>query len=176
MGYVHDTHMAQFIPPNAIGASAGTWTLAVASNVWSNNRTAADAAFTLYVPIPIPSNASALMGAKLLSVELMYSIATGAADDVVDTTFVIYKDTLQATAASGSGTINTAAELAGTKDAGHNTAAETKAVDEHRAVITVTTPEWADNDVAYHLEMVVDAAANTVFKVFGAIANFELRV
>ena len=176
MGYVDDTHMALFIPPNQIGASAGTWTLAVASNVWSNNRTAGDASFTLYVPIPIPSNEIALKGCKLLSVELMYSIATAAADDFALATFALYKDTLQASAASGSGTLNTAAAVTTTKDTGHDAAAELLAADEHRAVLTVTTPAWIDNDEAYHVEAVVDAAATTVFKVFGAIANFELRV
>jgi hypothetical protein len=106
----------------------------------------------------------------------MYEILTAAADDVALATFLLYKDTLKPTAASGSGTLNTAAELPMTLDTGHDTAAELKAVDQHRAVMTVTSPEWADNDVAYHVEMVVDAAATTVFKVFGAIANFELRV
>ena len=176
MGYVHDTAMSQFIPPNMIGASAGTWTLAVASNVWSNNRTAADASFTLYVPIPIPSNSAALKGCKITSVELMYSIATAAADDFVAATCALYKDTFQATAASGSGTINTAAIVTGTLDTGHDTAAELKAVDEHRLVWTVTTPEWIDNDAQFHFEAVVDAAAGTVFKVFGAIVNYTLRV
>jgi len=32
MGYVHDTAMAKFIPPTIFGHSAGTWTLAVATN------------------------------------------------------------------------------------------------------------------------------------------------
>jgi len=176
MGYVHDTAMSQFIPPNQIGASAGTWTLAVASNVWSNNRTAADASFTLYIPIVIPTNSVALKGTKILSVELMYSIATAAADDVALATAILYKDTFQATAASGSGTLNTAAAFVSTKDTGHDTAAELLAVDEHRVVWTVTTAEWGDNDVGYHLEVVVDAAAATVFKVFGAIINYTLRV
>ncbi len=175
MGYVHDTAMSQFVPPNMIGASAGTWTLTVASNVWSNNRTAADASFTLYIPIPIPSNSVALKGAKLTSIELMYSIGTAACDDFA--TLALYKDTLQASAASGSGTLNTAAEVtAVTIDTGHDTAAERKAADEHRAVITLTTPVFIDNDETYHVEAVVDAAATSVFKVFGAIVNYTLRV
>ncbi len=72
MGYVHDTAMSQFIPPTVFGYSAGTWTLTVASNVWSLNRTAADASFTVYMPISIPSNSVAVKGAKLLSVEFLY--------------------------------------------------------------------------------------------------------
>ena len=174
MGYVHDTAMAQFVPPSDIVPSAGTWTMTVATNVWSNDRTAADASFTLCIPVPVPSNAVAQKGAYLVSIELMYSIATAAADDVA--TVEVHKDTLQAAAASGSGSINTAAVVTTTEDAGHDTAAERKAIDEHRMVVTLTTPAWIDNDEAYHLEVVVDAAANTVFKVFGAIVNYTLRV
>jgi hypothetical protein len=174
-GYVHDTAMSQFIPPNAMSASAGTWTMAVASNVWSNNRTANDSSFTLYIPIPVPSNSAAQKGAYLKSVEFMYSIGTADADDIT-TLPKLYKDTLQATAASGSGTLNAAAEVTSTLDTGHDTAAELKVQDEHRVKVTVTTPAWIDNDEAYHVEMVVDAAAGTVFKFFGAIANYTLRV
>jgi hypothetical protein len=176
MGYVHDTAMSQFIPPNLIVGSAGTWTMAVASNVWSNNRTAGDASFTLYIPVMIPSNSVALKGCKLTSIELMYSIGTAAADDIPTATCILYKDTLQATAASGSGTLNTAASVAGSLDTGHDSAAELKAADEHRLVFTLTTPVFIDNDEAFHFEIVVDAAAGTVWKTFGAIINYTLRV
>jgi len=171
---IHNAHFSQFIPPTQIGASAGTWTLAVASNVWSNNRTAADAAFTLCVPVIIPSNSVPLQGAQLKSIEIMYSIATADMDDMASVK--LYKDTLQPQAASGSGTLNTATEITGiTLDTGHDTAAERKAQDEHRMVITLTTPVFIDNDEAYHVEIVCDAAAASVFKVFGAIVNYVLR-
>ena len=176
MGYVHDTAMSKFVPPTLFGFSAGTWTLAVASNVWSYNRTAADASFTLYMPVLIPSNSVALKGSYLKSIELMYSIATAAADDFVAATCALYLDTLQASAASGSGTLNTAAISTGTLDTGHDAAAELKAIDEHRLVWSLTTPAWIDNDQAYHFEAVVDAAAGTVFKLFGGIINYTFRI
>jgi hypothetical protein len=171
---VHNTHFAQFIPPSDIEASAGTWAIAAASNVWSKDRSAADATFTLMVPVIVPSNSVALQGVKLNSIEVMYSIATGACDDVA--TVKLYKDTFSPTAASGSGTINTATEITGiTLDAGHDTAAERKAIDEHRMIITLNTPAYIDNDEGYHVEIAFDAAANSVVKVFGAIANYTLR-
>lgn len=173
MGYVHDTGFSQFIPPQLLGFSAGTWAMAVASNVWSNNRTAADASNTLHIPITIPSNNNALKGCLLKSIEVMYSIGTADADDFA--TVALYKDTLKATAASGSGTLNTAASVTVTVDSGHDTAAERKAQDEHRMVITLSTPAYIDNDEAYHVELVIDFAATSVFKYFGAIANFTLR-
>ena len=174
MGYVHDVAMAQFVPPTAFGYSAGTWALAVASNVWSLDRTAADASFTIYMPVPIPSTSVALKGAKLLSVEMMYSISTAAADAFA--TAALYLDTLQASAASGSGTLNTAASVSVTADTGHDTSAERYAADEHRIKLTLDTAAWIDNDQAYHAEFVVDAAATTVFKIFGGIINYTLRV
>jgi hypothetical protein len=118
----------------------------------------------------------ALKGAKIVSLELMYSIGTAAADDIPAATCALYKDTLSATAASGSGSINTAAICTGSLDTGHDTAAELKAADEHRAVWTLTTPVFIDNDEAYHFEVVVDAAASTVWKTYGAIVNYTLRV
>ena len=174
MGYVHDTAMSQFVPPNKIGYTAGTWVLAVTSNVWSLVRTAANATFTLFVPVPIPSNSVALKGAYLVSIELMYSVATEVMD-AVDSVKVL-KDALKAAAASGSGSINTAAEVTSTIDAGHDTDADRLAIDEHRMVVTLSTPEWIDNDAAFHLEVDFDGGASGVVKVFGAIINYTLRV
>ena len=176
MGYVHDTAMSQFIPASAFGYSAGTWALVAATNVWSLDRTAADASFTIYMPIPIPSNTVAFKGSKLLSVEFMYSLSGAAADDFAVATSLLYLDTLQASAASGSGTINTAAAVTTTKDTGHDTDAECLAQDEHRMILTVTTPLWIDNDQAYHAEFIVDGGAATVLKIFGGIANYTLRL
>ncbi len=175
MGYVHDTAMAQFIPPAMIGKSAtATMTLAAASNVWSDDRTANDSSFTIYIPVPVPSSSN-LKGCYLKSIELMYSISTAAADNVA--TVKLYKDTLAAVAASGSGSINTAAEITGvTIDGGHDTTAERKAQDEHRMIVTLDTPVWIDADETYHLEVVVDDAATTVVKIFGAIINYTLRL
>ena len=173
MGYVHNVAMSQFVPPTMISASAGTWTLAVASNVWSLNRTAADASFTIYIPVPILSSSVALKGSYLKSIETMYSISGAAADDFPYVNF--YKDTLKASAASGSGSINTAALLAKTIDTEHNSGDERKAQDEHRMVVTLDTPAWIDNDETYHLELVIDAAAGSVVKIFGAIINYTLR-
>ena len=174
MGYVHDTAMCRFVPPNLIGNSAGTWTLSVASNIWSNDRTAAAASFVSYIPILLNSNTAALKGSKLVSVEFMYEITTAACTAF---TLKLYKDTFSVTAASGSGTINTVAEVtAVTYDAGHDTAAELYAVDQHRAVLTLTTPVFIDNDEGYHVEAAVTAAATSVFKIYGALINYTLRV
>ena len=170
MGYVNDTHMSQFIPPSEFQLSAGTWTMAVSSNVVSRDRTANDSAFTALIPIPIPSNASAYKGAKLLSIDVWYSIGTAAADDFA--TVELEKMTLPAddTAVSG-------AAVTTTCDTGHDTAAERLAVDsDHCMTVTLSTAAWLDDGDAYWLQLVVDCAAGTVFKFFGARANYTLRV
>jgi len=169
MGYVHDTAMSQFIPPAAAGFSAGTWADALASNVWCKSRTAADASFTIGIPVLLPSNSAALKGACLQSIDVWYSIATAAADDFASVS--LYADTLAA-----SGTANSAAAVTATLDAAHDTAAERKATGEHKLTLTLATPVWVDHEAAYHIELVVDAAATTVFKLFGARANYTLRL
>jgi len=169
MGFVHDTHMSQFIPPAAISKSAGTWTPSVSSNVIQEARGAADASFTLLVPVPIPSNASAFKGCKLNSIDLFYKIATAAADDFA--TVELEKVALPADAAAPTGSAP-----AITLDAGHDTAAERKAIAQHPLTATLSTPVWLDNDDAYFLQCVVDAAATTVFTLYGARVNYTLRV
>lgn len=169
MGYIHDISMSQFVPPKEFMFNTGTWTEAVLNTVWSVNRVAADASFLCYVPVPIPSNSVASKGAYLKSIEVMYSITVAACDDFA--AVALYVDTLAA-----SGTLNTAAAVDITMDTAHDSAAERLAVDEHRMVATLDTPAWIDNDQSYHLEFIVDCAAATVFKVFGAIINYTLRL
>jgi hypothetical protein len=169
MGYIHDTAMSQFIAPGTAAFSAGTWADAVASNVWCKSRSAADASFTIGLPLLLPSNSAALTGAYLQSIDVWYSIATAAADDFA--TVALYSDALAA-----SGVANTAAAVTVSLDAAHDTAAERKATGDHKMTLTLSTPVWVNSDAAYHLELGVDAAATTVFKLFGARANYTLRI
>jgi hypothetical protein len=170
MGYVNDTQMRQFIPPFMCGKSAGTWTPTLASNVVGDVRTAADASFTLMIPITVPSNAAALKGAYLTAIDVWYKIATAAADDFA--TVELEKMTLPA-----SGTAVSGAAVTVTMDTGHDTAAERKAAgDAHKMTVTLSTPVWVDEDDVYYLCLTVDAAATTAFTFYGARANFTLRV
>ena len=167
MGYVHDTHFAQFNSPNDIVKSAGTWTPTLASNTLGDVRTAGNATFNLFVPIIIPSNSSALKGCKLESVELLYTIATELFDDFATVE-------LEKMSISSAGVV-TGAAVTQTQDTGHDSAAERKATGDHRMKVTITTPAWIDNDEHYVLYCALDAGANGVFTLWGAIANFTLR-
>jgi len=168
MGYVHDEHMAHFIHPGDFEMSAGTWAVTESSNVVSNDRTAADASVTVLVPIRIPSNSKALKGTKLTSIDVGYLVGTAAADDFA--TVELEKVTI------GADNVAAAGEAVGiTMDTAHDTAAERKAADDHTMTITIDDPEFLDVGDCYWLKMVIDCAATTVLKFYGAIAHFTLR-
>jgi len=160
--------MAQFIHPGDFEMSAGTWAVAESSNVVSVDRSAADASVTILVPIRIPSNAKALKGAKLESIDVGYLIDTAAADDFA--TVELEKVTINADNVAASGE---AVDI--TMDAAHDTAAERKAADDHTMTITLDDPEFIDDGDGYWLKMVIDCAAATVLKFYGAVAHFTLR-
>ena len=42
--------------------------------------------------------------------------------------------------------------------------------------VTLSTPAYIDDGDAYELVMVIDFATTTAFQLFGARANYELRV
>ena len=172
MGYIHDTHFSQFIPIEAATYTAGTWTPTLANNILANVRTAADASFTIYIPIPVPSNDNALKGAKLKSIDVYYNMETAAADDFA--TVELEKMTLPPDA-SGSAVAVSGAAVTTTEDSGHDSAAERKATGMHTMKVSITTPLYIDDKEAYYLTLTVDAAATTDFTYYGAVANFELR-
>lgn len=169
MGYVNVTDICQFIPPSMIAKSAGTWTPAVSSNLVSESRGASAAAFTLFIPLNLPGSSVGLQGGKIESVKVWYKIGTAAPTDFA--TVEVEKCTLGANGAASSGAAVTVAI-----DADHDTAAERKTVDEHTMLVTFPTPFYPEDDEAYYLVMVVDAAAGTIFTLYGAQINFTLRL
>jgi hypothetical protein len=167
-GYVHDTHMSQFLPFSLFSHSAGTWTATVASNVWYARRTAADAASTTRIPVLLPSNSAGNKGAYLTSVDIFYRVATAALDALQAD---MYKMTTGA-----DGTLQTVAAVMTSYDSGHDSAAERIDVDEHTLTLTLSTPVWVDTDEEVFVEVVADNAATSVLDLFGARANFTLRL
>ena len=168
MGYVADTHKSKFIAPFEIVKTAGTWTDSVTANVGKSVRTAADAAFNLIIPIDIMSNASAYKGCKLLSVEVLFKVETTMLDG-----FSVVE--LEKVNVSSAGAV-TGAAVATTLDAANDLEAERRGIADHRMVLTVTNPEWMDNDAAYYVHLSLDAAAGSVVTLWGAVANFEIRI
>ena len=169
MGYVHDEHMSEFIHPGDFEIAVGTWAVVESSNIVSNDHTDADEAITALIPIRMPSNSVALKGAKLTSIDVGYLIGTAAADDFA--TVELEKVTVGADNVAAAGEAITA-----TEDSAHDSAAKRKAVDDHTMTITITTPEFLDDGDCYWLKLVIDCAATTVLKFFGAVAHYTLRV
>jgi hypothetical protein len=166
---ISNTHVYQFVPPTMVGKSAGTWADSVASNVIKSARTAADASFTLMIPVMLPQSANYRNGAKLKSIDVYYKIGTADADDFA--TVELEKMTLPAT-----GSAPTGAAVTVTLDAAHDTAGERKAQGDHTMTVTLETPAYIGNGDAYSLQLVVDAAAGTVFTLYGARINYDLRI
>jgi hypothetical protein len=168
MGYVHDTAMSQYIPPIAWSYVTGTFTHAagqVAGTICMH-RAAADQTSVVTIPIILPSNSVALKGAKLASIEVDYEVLVAEPTSI---TFTLNKVTRGA---------NTAvAVVAAVTKTESLTAATCKTVDQHKNVITITTPAWIDNDEYYLLEMsIVAGAGGNTMDFLGAVANFTLRV
>ncbi len=166
MGYTHDTDFSQWIAPNQIIKTAGTWTDTIAANVVRSDRTPAAAGFSLFVPLLIPSNASALKGARLKGVELHYKIATAGG-----TAFTIE---MERVAINAAGVVSGAA-LPISLDSAHASDALRRAVGDHRLVVSLDSPAWVGSDQYYWLFCSLTAAATTAFALFGAVANYDFR-
>lgn len=168
MGYVNDTQMSRLVFPAEVTATVGSWSMAVASNLWTLNKTAADNTSVLKIPLKLEGNAAGLKGARLKSVDIWYSIATAACDAV---SAALYKAALPAQGGTFS-----AAAVTTSYDSAHDTAAKRLTVDQHKLTLTVSTPEWVDDDAEYYVELTIDSAAASVVKFQAARANYDLRL
>jgi hypothetical protein len=167
MAYVHDTSMSQFIPCSLFHFSTGTITedAGQKAGTIAKHRAAANQTTLITIPILIPSNASALQGSYLKSVEIDYEILTA---EPTSLTFTVNKVTRGADGAD--------AVVAAQTHTATLTAATGKTVDEHKNVLTITTPFWIDNDeyVLVELSLVAGAGGNTA-DFLGAVANYTFR-
>lgn len=170
MGYVHDTAMAQYIPPTLFHVVTGTWTSAAGAVTGTIARhvAATDETSVVNIPICVLSNSVAAKGAYLKSIEIDYEILIAACDAV---SAVINKVTRGVDTA-----VAVVAAQTFTYDAGHDTEAKRYAVDQHRMTLTLATPFWIDNDVYVLVALTFDKAADTTVDVLGAVANYTLRV
>lgn len=166
---IHNTHFSQFIPPTMMHGTVAAWGMAAGevanSLVYACDAT--DEVAVLWIPVLLPSNSVDLQGAKLVSIEIDFEILVAACDAM---SAVIYKSTRGADGADV--VVSTPAF---TYDSGHDSAAERIDVDEHKMTLTLTTPEWVDNDEYFWVAISFDKAATTTIDVLGAFANYTLR-
>jgi hypothetical protein len=168
MGYVHDTAMSQYIPPNVFHCVTGTWT-DVAGQVTGTicrHKAATAETSTVNIPLILPSNSGTNKGALLKSVEVDYEIQAAACTSVTLSIVKVVRgaDTAVAvvTAPAGTQTLTAATSAA--------------SVEQHKDKFTLTTPAYIDNDEYYFLKMVIVAAASSTVDLLGAVANYTLRV
>lgn len=167
-GYVHDTAMAQYIPPNTFHCVTGTWTdIAgqVAGTICRHKAAAAETSI-VNIPITIPSNSVALKGALLKSVEVDYEIQVAACTSVTAAIVKVVRGIDLAVAVVSA--------PACTQDLVAAVGAAT--VEQHKLVVTVTTPAWIDNDEIYFLKLTIVAAATSTVDLLAAVAMFTERI
>ena len=169
MGYVQDTAMSQYITPALFVPTVGTWTLVVGqvAGSISRHRAAENESAVLYIPIMILGNAVALKGALLKSIEVDYENTAGA----ITTSMT---PVLEKVARGAEGAVAVVSTVVTTFTP---SAATLLTQTQHKLVVTLTTPEWVDNDVYYLLQITIVAGAGASVQDFlAAVANFTLRV
>jgi hypothetical protein len=168
MGYLHDTAMSQFIPPSLFHRPTGTWTTPAGQVAGTivEHVAAADQTGLVNIPILIPScsMASAQHGAQLKSIEIDYEILVADCDAF---TFVINKITRGADTA--------VAVVSAVTFTQSPAVANCKTTDQHKVVLTITTPFWIDNDEYVLVEVTVNQALTTQVDFLGAVANYTWR-
>lgn len=172
MGYVHDTKMQQYISPTVFHYVTGTWTHVagnVAHTIVVQKATTAETS-TVTIPLLVPSNeyggGNDGKGSMIASVDIDYEILTAAATSITATVWKI--------AAGADGAVAVATSVTATQNL--TAATDAADVDQHRLTVTVTTPEYIDDDDYWFVELACVCATTTVLEFLGAQVNFTLRV
>ena len=170
MGLVNDTAFAQFIPPGAMHYVTGTWSMAagaVAGTICKHRAAnAGGETAVVTVPIMLPSNSVAQKGALLKSIEFDYENLAAAVTSVTAALNKVTRGIDTAVAVVTAVTI--------TQDLAAAVAAASQ--EQHKLTVTLTTPEWIDNDVYFLLQMTFVCPAVATTDVLAAVANYTLRV
>lgn len=167
MGTVNDTHMCKYIPPTLFHRVTGVWTWAagqVADTICAHVA-AADEVCTVNIPIVIPSNARGEKGCYLKSIEIDYEVLIADCDAL---TCVVNKVSRGA---------DTAVAVVTTNAFSYSLVAANRInVEQHKLVLTLTTPIWLANTEYVLVELNLDKALTTTVDLLGAFANYTYRV
>ena len=168
MGYSTNTQMSSITPLECIKASAGTWNINVAANVWTLDHTAAADTPVLHVPIRIPGNAAYNAGGMLNSIDIFWSNGTAI---LTDFSGQLFQNNLPA-----QGGTQTVTAITTAYDSGHLNAAARNTVATHKMTLTLAAPLQVRGDTEIFLALTLTATATAVFKLMGVKANWTLRV
>ena len=168
MGYLHDTGLSQFIPPTVFHFSTGTitYTAGAVAGMIAAHRAAANQTTLITIPCMIPSNSNALKGGLIKSVEIDYKIEIAEPTTLIPTVLLVTRGV--------EGAVGVVAAQAFTQSPA---LAASQTVDEHKLVLTITTPFYILNTqyVLALLTMAAGAGGNTT-DFYGAVVNYTLRV
>jgi hypothetical protein len=164
--------MQEFIPPTLMHFHTGTWSDQpgnVAHTIVKQKVAGAETA-TVTIPLKVPGNENGGgndgKGSKIASIEVDYEILTAAATSITATVWKIARGANTAVAV--------ATQVASTQDLAAAVAAAT--VDQHNLLITITTPEYIDDDNYWLVELACVCAGTTVLEFLGAQVNYTERV
>ena len=167
MGYVDDEVCLPAATPFDCFGTVADWAVGVSevAGVYCYACDATDEAAHLFVHLRMLSHVAdsvgnLLKGFLLKTIEIDFNIKTAACDAV---SVVINKVTRGA-----NGAVAVVTTPAFTYDADHGTAAERLTLDEHKMVLSLTTPEWVEDDVFYVLDFTFDKAATSIVQFLNA--------
>jgi hypothetical protein len=158
---------SQWIPPTATLPITGTWTEVagqVAGTICKHKGAAAETA-TVHIPILVRSSSDANKGSLLKTIEVDYEVLVAACTSVTAVLQKIVRGVDTAVAVVSQPAI--------TQDLVAATTAAS--VEQHKMIVTLTTPAWIGNNEYYILQMVFVAATTTQLDVLGAVANYTNR-
>ena len=164
---IHNTHFSQVIPCTAIHYVTGTWTNAAGqvAGTLCKHKAANSETAVVSVPVQIPSNSNALQGCKIASIELDYEILIEAMTSVTGAAKKITRGADTAAASVSAPTV-TQSLIAGTSAA---------SIDQHKLVVTLSTPVWIDNDEEFLCQFSFEAGANGTIDILSAVVNYTFR-
>jgi hypothetical protein len=170
MGYVNISQLSQFIPASDfVKIGTGTWTSKLTSNVLCLERAAAAADIQVYVPVSLMSSPIKTQGAKILSLDLWFKIATADVDMLAPACF---KTTL---AADGSPVSAVVYEDV-VSDAAHSAPFTAGVIGDHKMTLTFTHPPFFLEDTIYSFGFAINGTNLAVITLFGAQVSYLLRL
>jgi hypothetical protein len=163
---ITNTHFAQFISPT-FHILVGSWSNAAGQipGTVCKHRAAGAGTSVVTVPVQIPSNSQDFTGCKLVSIELDYELMDAAATSVTAVLHKVARGTDTNVAVASHPTI--------TQDLVADAGAATQ--DQHRLKVTLTTPEWIDNDTYFLCEFSFVCGDTVTLDIIGAVINYTFR-
>ncbi len=170
MGYVNISQLSQFIPPSDfVKIGTGTWTAKLSDYVLCLERAAGAADIQIYVPISLMSSPIKTQGAKILSLDLWFKIATADCDMLTPACF---KTTLSANGVAVSSEIFTGV----TTDAAHAAPLTAGEQGNHKLTLTFNNPPFFLEDTIYSFGFAISGTNLSVITLYGAQVSYKLRI